>query len=359
MIDKLIGDNKNHFVFHQRFDYLRDELIHAITQFHLINHYFLLSSGTTSNSLKGYALSKEALEKNALAVNQHLGLTKQDKWGLTLPYYHIGGLSIFFRAHLLEHDPVALYPWSPHKIVTDISINKVTIISLVPTQIYDLVRLKIKSPSSLRYVLVGGDFISDELLIQSKKLGWPVIKTFGMTELGSQIATANKSDDQLKILPIHEIKVAGNKQLWIRSQSLFTLTFKRNANWEFEFSSNLVDGEGFYPLSDIGIVNQGHLKPMGRFDGSFKSSGHLIDLNLLKEELSKVTIEHDAWGKIEVFVENDQRKGKILCLIYENDIPLQLIEAFKSRIFPIRIDKIIQCERIERTELGKFKTSTN
>ena len=65
------------------------------------NLVWLLSSGTQSvDEIKAIALSIEAILQSAKAVNKHLRATAKDRWLLTLPFYHIGGLSIFARAHL-------------------------------------------------------------------------------------------------------------------------------------------------------------------------------------------------------------------------------------------------------------------
>src|SRR5690606_8873999 len=68
---------------------------------HLKDHFLVFSSGTTSNDLKGYALSRKALFANAKAVNEHFNLTQKDVWGLSIPYFHVGGLSVLARAHVL------------------------------------------------------------------------------------------------------------------------------------------------------------------------------------------------------------------------------------------------------------------
>lgn len=353
------SDFENHFILHPRFSNLIDELKHKISLMEISEHFFLFSSGTTAAHLKGYALSKNALLTNARAVNEHLNLKKDDIWGLTLPYYHVGGLSVFFRANLLNHEPVNLFPWEPHKIINKIIEKNVSVISLVPTQVYDLVSLELKCPANLKYVLVGGDYLSADLYNKAVLLGWPLIKTFGMTEIGSQLATSSINDPRLKILPIHQVKLSNQNQILIKSETLFTLLFTKKVNWKFTFSKNMLDAENYFPLPDTARIEDNFLIPLGRIDHAFKSSGHLLDLGMIKEELQTFVIQKKCWGKIEVFVENDQRKGKILCLIYEKEISLHLLEDFEKKIYPVRVEKKISVSRIDRTDLGKFKYLNN
>ena len=120
------------------------------------DHVALLSSGTTGKYLKGYIFSKEALLANAKAVNHHLQLTTQDLWGISLPTFHISGASIFFRAHLLGHDAMNLGTWDAKNVINIINKHEVTITSLVPSQLYDLMMNKITPPRSLKKIILGG-----------------------------------------------------------------------------------------------------------------------------------------------------------------------------------------------------------
>ena len=66
----------------------------------LTEHVFILSSGTSSQTaIKSYAISKLAIVSNAVAVNEFLNVDSSTKWFSSLPYFHIGGLSIYVRAY--------------------------------------------------------------------------------------------------------------------------------------------------------------------------------------------------------------------------------------------------------------------
>src|SRR5690606_34005827 len=106
-------------------------------------HFILFSSGTTGG-VKGYAISKEALFSNARASNEHFKMTAHDVWGLSLPVYHIGGLSVLVRAHLLSNKVIDARHWNPEKWTN--TIQEATITTIVPTQLYDLVKRGIRAP---------------------------------------------------------------------------------------------------------------------------------------------------------------------------------------------------------------------
>ena len=320
------------------------------------NHYALFSSGTSGGPMKGYLLSREALLKKAAAVNQRLGLGENDKWGASLPAYHIGGLAIYFRAELLGHTPVNLRPWNPAFTTAQIQRENVTVISLVPAQLYDLVSEELKCPACLKAVLIGGDFLSQKLESEARRLGWPLVKTFGMSEVGSQLCTGEDSEGYLRPLPIHEIKADELGQLKIKSESLFSfLITRQERSWSFKPASELQDPEGFLPLPDRVEIKKGHLLHLGRLDESKKLSGHLVNLRSIKEVMEKLTVEEKLWGEMEVKLEAHPRSGQRLILHHTSKVPEKLIRQFTELISPVKIDQIIHQSRIARTELGKFK----
>ncbi|HWW62118.1 MAG TPA: AMP-binding protein, partial [Thermoanaerobaculia bacterium] len=117
----------------------RTRLEQLAARFSLPAHVLLATSGTTG-SLKLTALSKKALLASAAAVNRHLESTSADVWLCVLPTFHVGGLGIHARAFL-----------SGARVVTEWS-DEVTLASLVPAQVSDLVRGGARPPSSLRAV---------------------------------------------------------------------------------------------------------------------------------------------------------------------------------------------------------------
>jgi O-succinylbenzoic acid--CoA ligase len=354
-MDSTVKDFGNNIIaLSPKFSDLRESLVTFIEANGINDHVVFLSSGTTSTNPKGYVISKEAMFSNAKAVNDHLGLGREDRWGVTLPPFHVGGLSVYFRSSLLNHTPTLLFPWSPETLSQKITENKVTIISLVPTQIFDLVKLGIKAPKNLKYVLAGGDFLSMGLEEKALDLGWPLLRTFGMSEVASQIATATQVGSRdLKILPLHQLKTDEEKKLWIKTPSLFSFEINYQNGWKLNPSSNFKDKNGHYLLPDKGNIHGDHLIPLGRHDGKFKSSGLLIDYFDLKERLETLMLKNECWGKIDLSIKVEERKGQILCLEYENSVNFEIIEEFKKLIQPIKIDELLPVQSIQRNELGK------
>lgn len=328
-----------------------ETILTKLNPFFLRDHFILFSSGTTGGDLKGYAVSKKALFANAEAVNNHFKLTPDDVWGLSLPVYHIGGLSVLARAHLLKNKVIDARSWDPES--WEVKMKDVTITTIVPTQLYDLVKRGITPSPKLRYLIVGGDFLSSKLKEEAMKLGWPVIRTFGMSEVCSQLASARTPEsDDLEILPIHEAKI-DDSRLMVKSQALFTLEFMMGERFKIKTSKEL-SINGFYLTKDRAEISGNVIRPLGRLGDEFKIAGHLINMNQLKETLGTFLIEKGLFNQMEFSIQDDERKGKKLVLLVLKNSQ-EHIDAIKERIKPVKIDEIKIVESFNRTSLGKLK----
>ena len=156
-------------------------------------HLGLLTSGTGgSGSL--VLLSLAALRCSAAAVNRHLGATSADTSLNVLPLFHVGGLGVHLRAAALGARVVELPAgWSPAACIETVMREEVSLLSLVPTQLYDLIAAGHPAPDTLRAVVIGGARLEAELRIRARDLGWPVLPSYGLTECASQVATASVS----------------------------------------------------------------------------------------------------------------------------------------------------------------------
>lgn len=328
-------------------------ILEKLNPYFLRDHFILFSSGTTGGDLKGYALSKKALFTNAEAVNKHFNLTSSDVWGLSLPLYHVGGLSVLARAHLLGNRVIDGRKWNPVEWVK--KMEEVTITTLVPTQLYDLVRNNLTPPENLRYVIVGGDFLSTKLREKAISLGWPVIRTFGMSEVCSQLASSRTPEsDDLEILFPHEVKIQ-EERLLVKSQSLFTLEFSLGEKFRVSTAKELCDEEGFYYTKDRARVTDNIIFPLGRIGEEFKVSGHLIDMVSLKNSLEAFLLEKNLFQKMELIVEPDERTGHRLVLLFLKEVSPNDAQDFLKTILPIKVDDMKAIDSFHRTSLGKLK----
>jgi len=153
----------------------------------------LFTSGTT-RAPKLAALTQANLFWSALASGYRLGVVPEDRWLLTLPLYHVGGLSVVVRSALYGTAivlPEARPSFDPEALWTTMERTQTTLVSLVPTMLYRLLqRVPERAPSSLRVLLLGGAAARPELIREAFARGYPVALTYGLTEAASQVATA-------------------------------------------------------------------------------------------------------------------------------------------------------------------------
>ena len=154
----------------------------------------------TSGFPKGAMLTFDNHYASALASAERLGVDPHDRWLLTLPLYHIGGMSIVFRAALYGIT-VVLHPHfdvdAVHHALTQANI---TLVSLVPTMLHRLLEKypNFKPSPSLRAILLGGAAAPASLLEKALALKLPLALTYGLTEAASQVATSTPEQTRLK-----------------------------------------------------------------------------------------------------------------------------------------------------------------
>lgn len=125
---------------------------------------------------------------------------------LPLPVWHVGGAMIYLRAALAGTAVHTLRgKWCPQAYADLMKSSGARWSSLVPTQVVDLVSLGLRAPSTAGCIIVGGGALDTETGRKARTLGWPVVQSYGMTEAGSQLATALPGDsfhtDRLSLLP--------------------------------------------------------------------------------------------------------------------------------------------------------------
>jgi o-succinylbenzoate---CoA ligase len=298
----------------------------------LPGHVWLSTSGTTG-ALKLTALSKRALLASAAAVNRHLLSDANDVWLCVLPAFHVGGLGIYARAFL-----------SGARVVTE-GWDGVTLASLVPAQVSDLVRDRVTPPSRLRAVVVGGGALSEELYGAARALGWPLLPSYGMTECCSQVATAplDGLKPALRLLDHVEARIEADGRLALRSESLLT---------GYATESGFIDPkvDGWFITEDVATLDGRILRVEGRRGDFVKIGGESVDLSRLDRILSEITSE------AAVFPIPDERLGHVIALAVASGDAGAIAAAFNARVFPFeRARRIVRVDAIPRTPLGKLQ----
>jgi O-succinylbenzoic acid--CoA ligase len=153
----------------------------------------MFTSGTTG-SPKAVRLTAGTLVASATASAFRLGIDPDDRWLVTLPMYHMGGLAPVIRSTLYGTAVVLRESFDPDGTIRTISDRRVTGVSFVPTMLRRLLDAGWSPPQHLRFVLLGGAPAPAGLIDRCENMGVPVHPTYGMTETASQIATARPEE---------------------------------------------------------------------------------------------------------------------------------------------------------------------
>ena len=314
----------------------------------------------TSSWRKIAILSKKSFLISAQAVNRHLECTTKDRWLVSLPLTHAGGLSILARSFYgsffsLKGPDV----WNPKSFLEILKTEKITLCSLVPTQVYDLVKRSVSPPKSLRAVVVGGGELSSSLYREAGKLNWPLLPSYGLTELCSQVATATLSSlkknsfPELKVLSHIQLKVKEGT-LRIQSKALLTGYFdlEKKEFWDPKSS------EGWFNTGDLGEIKGVNVKIKGRKDNQIKILGELTDLMELSHKLELLVSSLSLSDRFALIPASDERKGwdlQIVTTSFDEQNILKIIEEFNKKVAPFqKVKTVYSVPTLLKTDIFKM-----
>lgn len=326
------------------------------------NLVWFSSSGSTSSGIKFFGMEKKALKCSALSVSKYFQLKKTDIWFNPLPIEHVGGFCTWLRCHLKGATWIngSNQKWSPKKFHQLLGQKKVTITSLVPTQVYDLVSNDLPCPSSLRAVLVGGGRLNSDLKKQAQDLGWPLYTSYGMTEMGSTVAICeSKSEQALTLSHIQEIHTTKG-QTFIKSPA--SAKFELRVSNDEEFSLELKTRDSMMLIDDQLRWNSKTkvLKVLGRKSRVIKVKGELISLDAMENQLQKWMSKENLKSDFILHSMTNKRDENEMILIVEGMSGFlrwhQLLKKFNLKASGLqKISRLHFVKKFSRTSLGKTK----
>ncbi|MFN9813539.1 MAG: class I adenylate-forming enzyme family protein [Deltaproteobacteria bacterium] len=282
------------------------------------DHLAVLFTSGTSGTPKGVLLSRRAFVAAAEASAARLGWREDDRWLLAMPLAHGGGLSVLVRA-LVARRTVVLSPpgpFEPARFFDVIARCRVTIASLVPTQLARLARTGRSCPASLRAVLLGGAACPPSVLGRATALGYPIHTTYGLTEMCAQVATSSapvRSADEGVGEPLEgvEVKIVEGR-IHVRSRA-------RMDGWIEPSVSPPFDAEGFYDTGDLGHLDaHGRLHVDARREDLIVSGGE----NVYPAEVERALLAIEGIEAACVVGLADETWGQRVSAAVVSDVPI-------------------------------------
>ena len=327
------------------------------------NGWCLVQTSGTEGLSKWVALTKAGMLISAATMNRHLEATAQDRWLVALPTHHVGGFSISARAMLAGNEVTPLPgKWEASRFAATCRIQGITLTSLVPAQVVDLVREKLVAPDCLRAIVVGGAGLSREMGAAASELGWPVLQSFGMTEACSQIATepldhlhSGFDPDCLEVLPQWQLTTDAEEHLILRGPALAAGYVTRTPDDQWQWQA-IDDRQGLRTRDRVSLWDHGtrrFLRFLGREAQVLKILGELVNLAPLQAKLDALA---QASAKAVIVPVPDERRGTALVLASAGDDGAALMTAFNAGVQPFeRLQRLVNVDRIPVTDLGKVK----
>ena len=224
---------------------------------------------------------------SAKGANANMPLGTGDRWLLSLPLYHVGGLAILVRCALAG--AAVAVPALEASVAGALNRSGATHLSLVATQFRRLLKAQdAGSPPHIRAVLLGGGPIPMGLLRRGHAQGWPLHTSYGSTEMGSQVTTtapgAPWTDLQTagRRLPHRRVRIADDGQILVGGATLCVGVMDDDRVRDPRV-------EGWYPTGDVGRLDaQGRLWVQGRIDRQFVSGGENIQPEEIEVALERI-----------------------------------------------------------------------
>ena len=327
----------------------------------------MFTSGSSGKS-KAVILTFENLMESFRIGNQILNQNENDRWLASLPFYHIGGFSIFIRACLSGASLIIPNSLKIEDIISSLKKDKPTLASFVSAQLQLLIEKNIKPNKELKNILIGGGFTSEDLSVKAIKKGWKITKVYGSTEVSSFVSAIpyneiiDKPGSSGKALHPNKILIVNEKKEKVPINVLGEVIVKSTAVTKGYYknpedtSSKLINK--FYYTGDIGFKDKDdYLFIEARRNDLIVSGGE----NIVPKEVESVILTHPFVKDVFIFGTEHNKWGQEVsaAIVLRKDMKItpSKLKVFLSNKLPAyKIPrKIYFINEIPRSTLGKVK----
>lgn len=221
---------------------------------------------------------------SARGSNKNIPVEPGDRWLLSLPLFHVGGMGILFRMAL--GGGAVVMPVAKESVAESMARYAITHLSLVSTQLQRLLNglPSAETLKALKAILLGGSAVPPSLISRAHEAGLPIRTTYGLTEMASQVTTTGPHEAMEgvthsgRVLDYRQLRI-DDGEILVRGKTLF------KGYVEEESTALPLDDGGWFRTGDLGrLDSDGCLSCTGRKDNMFISGGE----NIHPEEIEGV-----------------------------------------------------------------------
>jgi O-succinylbenzoic acid--CoA ligase len=234
---------------------------------------WLRSSGSMGQAA-WLAHDLEALLRGARAACSRLGIGGGNRWWLSLPLDHVGGLGILLRGlacgcRLVLPGVGGAVPFAPGDWL-----------SLVPAQLERLLGEGV-SPVGLGGVLLGGAPLPGPLATRAVAAGWPLWVSYGATETGALVCADpwRPGGGSGRPFPPHRVELDSGQRVRVLSPCLWRARLAGKGEVRLRQHAHWTSG-------DLAAWQGRSLRLLGRMDRVINSGGEKIPAERVEEALA-------------------------------------------------------------------------
>jgi O-succinylbenzoic acid--CoA ligase len=268
----------------------------------------IFTSGSSAQP-KAVVHSFDNFKYSAEGSNSVMPFNVGDKWLACLPFYHVSGIALIWRA--LCGGGTLVIESENKTIMEDIQDHNITHISLVPSQLFSLLENESNKPvlQNMKAILVGGSALSIALWQKAKAWKLPVYTTYGQSEMSASITLSDKALTEErdyhsgKLLPHRQLMINENGEILVSGETLFLGYAKIDTSTN---KTTIHPTEKWFHTGDMGHLDkENNLHIMGRQDNMFISGGE----NIYPEEIEEAILQINTITRAVVVPIEDMKFG--------------------------------------------------
>lgn len=289
---------------------------------------------------KGVRLTHANLAASIAASVEAVDHDHEDRWLTNLPLFHIGGAMIPLRSAAVGATVLLEPGFDAVRSGLMLATGQATIASMVAQTLESTLAVADRF-EGVKAVLVGGGPVPEDLVQRAVARGLPALRTYGMTETTSQVATERRPGAGLTAVIGAEIRVRGDR-VEVRGPMLSPGYLGEPDRAADEW----------FQTGDRGEVDaNGRLAVLGRIDTVVITGGE----NVSPEEVEAVIRSHPGVVDVVVVGLPDPKWGSVLVAVYEGDAGAGELERHvRYRLAGFKVPKWWnRVESLPRTPIGK------